>query len=60
MMLLWTGSHAQEWAEKMNDPNATFKEVQTSHFTSTGKTSRIKKGTVTNSLKDGNTYGDLV
>ena len=32
MMLLWTGSHAQEWVEKMNDPNATFKEVQTSFY----------------------------
>ena len=32
MMLLWTGSHAQEWVEKMNDPNATFKEVQASFY----------------------------
>jgi len=43
MLILFSTAHSQNWIEKMNDPNATFKEVQDA-FNAEWKNKPYKKG----------------
>ena len=43
MVLLWSSAQAQDWVDKMNDPNASFKEVQDA-FNSQWRNRSYEKG----------------